>query len=65
MSLLDWLFRRKTPKQRGDVIECPACGQPIGSRRELREQVGAFQPSASIGISTRCPHCSAEVYLSL
>ncbi len=65
MSLLDWLFRRKNAERRGDTVNCPACEEPIGSRRELRQQVGAFQPSASIGINTRCPHCDAEVYLSL
>ncbi|MGA2329071.1 MAG: hypothetical protein ABSH05_22625 [Bryobacteraceae bacterium] len=48
-----------------DRIACPKCGRTLGSRMEMRRQVGSFKPTASIGGSARCPHCGSEFYLSL
>ena len=48
-----------------DEIRCPSCHKIIGNRWQIRESLGPFKPTASIGGSARCPHCGSSIYLSL
>ncbi len=49
------------------ILKCPSCNASLGSRKEIRQMLGLdiFSPSASIGGGTKCPHCDAEIYITL
>ena len=71
MTLLEWIksklsgSRGGSRSDDGDTIRCPACHRVIGNRLQIRESLGPFKPTASIGGSTQCPHCGESIYLSL
>jgi Ankyrin repeats (3 copies)/Ankyrin repeat len=52
-----------------EIVNCPACETSLGSRMDLRRQVGGMTAAINIyselTVNTECPHCHSKIMLAI